>query len=47
MSGVVEDAVAERIFRDAAVSRTKAVVAAVVVGAAAAAATYRALRSQP
>ena len=47
MSGVVEEAVTERFFRESAVSRTKAVIAAIVVGAAAAVATYRALRSRP
>jgi hypothetical protein len=47
MSGVVQDAVGQRVFRESAVSRPKAAVAAVVVGFAAAVATYRALRSVP
>jgi hypothetical protein len=47
VSGVVEDAVNQRVYRDGAVSRTKALVAAVVVGCAAAVATYRVLRSSP
>jgi hypothetical protein len=45
MSGIVEDAVHQRVFRESAVSRPKAVVAAVVVGFMAAVVTYRALRS--
>ena len=45
MSGVVGSAVEERFFRDSAVSKPKAFVAAVVVGFAAAVATYKALRS--
>ena len=47
MSGVVGDAVHERVFRESAVSRPKALIAAVVVGATAAVATYKLLRSRP
>ena len=47
MSGIVEDAVSQRVFRDGAVSRTKAALAAVVIGFVAAAAAYKALRSVP
>ena len=47
MSGVVGDAVNQRIFRDSAVSRPKALIAAVVVGVTAAVATYKLLRSRP
>jgi hypothetical protein len=47
MSGIVEDAVSQRVFRDGAVSRTKATLAAVVIGFAAATAAYKALRSVP
>jgi hypothetical protein len=47
MSGVVEDAVTQRVFRDSAVSRPKALIAAIVVGFAAAVATYRLLRRGP
>ena len=47
MSGVVKDAVGQRVFRDGAVSRTKALIAAVVVGFAVAVATYKLLRSAP
>ncbi len=45
MSGVVEDAVQQRVFRDGRVSPPKAFAAAVVIGAAAGVAAYRALRS--
>jgi hypothetical protein len=47
VSGVVQDAVGQRIFRESAVSRPKAALAAVIVGFAAAVATYKALRSVP
>ncbi len=47
MSGMVEEAVTERVFRDGAVSRTKALIAAVVIGFAAAVLAYKALRSAP
>ena len=47
MSGVVGDAASQRVFRDGAVSRTKALIAAIVVGFAAAVATYKLLRSAP
>ena len=47
MSGVVGDAVNQRVFRDGAVSRTKALIAAIAVGFAAAVATYKLLRSAP
>jgi hypothetical protein len=47
MSGVVGDAVNQRVFRESAVSRPKAVAAAIVVGFAAAVATHKALRSVP
>jgi hypothetical protein len=47
MSGVTKDAVTERVFRDSAVSRTKALIAAIVIGTTVAVATYRALRSRP
>jgi hypothetical protein len=47
MSGVAKDAVTERVFRDSAVSRTKALIAAIVIGMTVAVATYRVLRSRP
>jgi hypothetical protein len=45
MSGIVEDAVSQRVFRDGAVSPPKAAIAAIVIGAMAAVAAYRLLRS--
>jgi hypothetical protein len=47
VSGIAQDAAAERFFRDGAVSRTKALIAAIVVGFAAAVLTYKVLRSSP
>jgi len=47
VSGIVEEAVAQRITDDESPSRLRALAAAVVVGVAAAALTYRLLRSEP
>ena len=47
MSGVVKDAVGQRIFRESAVSRPKALLAAIIVGFTAAVFTYKGLRSIP
>ena len=44
MSGIVEEAVAQRVSEDESPSRTRAAAAAVVVGFGAAVLTYRLLR---
>lgn len=46
MSGIVEDAVAERLTSDEDPSRSKALGAAIIVGFGAAVLTYRLLRGQ-
>jgi hypothetical protein len=47
MSGVVADAAQERFFREGAVSRPKALLAAIIAGFAAAVLTYKVLRGGP